>query len=106
MLIGRGEHFAWTLTSAEADIIDSYAETLCGGSKLKYEYKGKCLPMQKINAGTITKGDDEGPRRLLPDRPRQRLGLREDDEGQDGGDQPAALELRQGRRSTSSSSRT
>ena len=56
MLIGRAEHFAWTLTSADADIIDSYAETLCGGSKLKYEYKGKCLPMQKVDAGTITKG--------------------------------------------------
>ena len=27
----------------------------------KYEYKGKCLPMQKISAGTITKGDAKTP---------------------------------------------
>ena len=33
MLIGRGENFAWTLSSAGADIVDSYAETLCGGSR-------------------------------------------------------------------------
>ena len=32
MLIGRGEDFATTLTSASGDIIDQYAETLCGGS--------------------------------------------------------------------------
>ncbi|HEX3318461.1 MAG TPA: penicillin acylase family protein [Solirubrobacteraceae bacterium] len=56
MLIGRGESFVWTLTSADGDIVDTYAETLCGGSRLKYEYKGKCLPMQKVDAGTITKG--------------------------------------------------
>jgi acyl-homoserine lactone acylase PvdQ len=61
MLIGRGEKFAWTLTSAAGDIIDTYAETLCGGSRLKYEYEGKCPPMQKINAGTINKGDQKIP---------------------------------------------
>ena len=61
MLIGRAENFVFTLTSAAGDIIDTYAETLCGGSKLKYEYKGKCLPMQKISAGTITKGDAKTP---------------------------------------------
>jgi acyl-homoserine lactone acylase PvdQ len=61
MLIGRAENFAWTLTSAGADIIDSYAETLCGGSKVKYEYKGKCKKMEKVNAGTITKGSDSQP---------------------------------------------
>jgi acyl-homoserine lactone acylase PvdQ len=61
MLIGRAENFAWTLTSADGDIIDTYAETLCGGSRLKYEYKGKCLPMQKVNAGSINKGDQKIP---------------------------------------------
>ena len=44
MLIGRGEDFATTLTSASGDIIDQYAETLCGGSDTKYLYKGKCRP--------------------------------------------------------------
>jgi acyl-homoserine lactone acylase PvdQ len=61
MLIGRGADFAWTLTSADVDIIDSYAETLCGGSRLRYEYRGKCRKMEKISAGTIVKGDDRRP---------------------------------------------
>jgi len=56
MLIGRGAKYAWSLTSAGNDIIDTYAETLCGGSKYKYEFKGKCKPMQKIDGGTISKG--------------------------------------------------
>ena len=48
----------WTLTSAGADIIDTYAEKLCGGSSTKYVYKGKCRKMETVKAGTITKGDD------------------------------------------------
>jgi len=56
MLIGRGADYAWSLTSAGADIIDTYAEKLCGGSKIKYSYKGKCLKMEKVDAGTIEKG--------------------------------------------------
>ncbi len=52
LLIGRGEDFTNTLTSASADIIDQYAETLCGG-RTKYEYKGKCLKMETVNAGSI-----------------------------------------------------
>jgi acyl-homoserine lactone acylase PvdQ len=55
MLIGRGADYAWSLTSAGADIIDTYAEKLCGGSKTKYSYKGKCLKMEKVDAGTIEK---------------------------------------------------
>jgi acyl-homoserine lactone acylase PvdQ len=57
MLIGRGEDFAWTLTSAGGDIVDTYAETLCGGSRAKYLYKGKCRSMQTVKAGTLTKGE-------------------------------------------------
>jgi acyl-homoserine lactone acylase PvdQ len=56
MLIGRGESDVWTLTSAGADIIDTYAEKLCGGSKTKYVYKGKCRSMTTVKAGTISKG--------------------------------------------------
>ena len=56
MLIGRGADYAWSLTSAGADIIDTYAETLCGGSKTRYLYKGKCLKMETVDAGTISKG--------------------------------------------------
>lgn len=53
LLIGRGEDFANTLTSASGDIIDQYAETLCGGSDTKYKYKGKCRKMETFNAGTL-----------------------------------------------------
>jgi len=53
LLIGRGEDFANTLTSASADIIDQFAETLCGKSDTKYEYNGKCKTMETVNAGTI-----------------------------------------------------
>jgi acyl-homoserine lactone acylase PvdQ len=56
MLIGRGTDYAWTLTSADGDIIDTYAETLCGGSKTRYRYKGKCRSMENVDAGTISKG--------------------------------------------------
>jgi acyl-homoserine lactone acylase PvdQ len=56
MLIGRGTDYAWTLTSADGDIIDTYAETLCGGSKTKYRYKGTCRSMENVDAGTISKG--------------------------------------------------
>ena len=53
LLIGRGEDFATTLTSASGDVIDQYAETLCGGSDTKYEYKGKCRSMKTFDAGTL-----------------------------------------------------
>ena len=56
MLIGRGQDYAWTLTSADGDIIDTYAETLCGGSKVRYSYRGHCVRMQTVDAGTISKG--------------------------------------------------
>ncbi len=53
ILIGRREDFVWTLTSAGADIVDNYVETLCDGSDTKYLYKGKCRPMTPFNAGSI-----------------------------------------------------
>jgi acyl-homoserine lactone acylase PvdQ len=53
MLIGRGEDFAWTLTSAGSDTNDQFVETLCGGLKTKYLYKGKCRRMGRVNAGRI-----------------------------------------------------
>ena len=54
LLIGRGEDFATTLTSASGDVIDQYAETLCGGSDTKYKYKGKCRKMGTFDAGTLS----------------------------------------------------
>ncbi|GAC1580310.1 MAG: penicillin acylase family protein [Candidatus Dormibacteria bacterium] len=53
MLIGRGPDFATTLTSAAADDIDQFVETLCGHSTTRYIYKGKCLKMAPFNAGTL-----------------------------------------------------
>jgi len=53
LLIGRGEDFATTLTSASGDIIDQYAEKLCGGSDTMYKYKGKCREMGTFDAGTL-----------------------------------------------------
>ena len=53
LLIGRGPDFATTLTSAGSDVIDQYAETLCGGSDTKYRYKGKCRDMGTFDAGTL-----------------------------------------------------
>jgi acyl-homoserine lactone acylase PvdQ len=53
VLIGRGEDFAHTLTSASGDIIDQYVEKLCGGSDTKYEYNGQCLDMGTFDAGTL-----------------------------------------------------
>ncbi len=53
LLIGRGEDFATTLTSASADVIDQFAETLCEGSDLKYMYNGECLDMELFEAGTL-----------------------------------------------------
>ena len=53
LLIGRTPRFSTTLTSASGDIIDQYAETLCGGSTQKYMYKGRCRPMGHFDAGTL-----------------------------------------------------
>ena len=53
ILIGRGPDFAWSLTSAGSDLIDEYAETLCGGSRTRYRYKGRCRTMGSVDAGTI-----------------------------------------------------
>jgi acyl-homoserine lactone acylase PvdQ len=53
ILIGRREDFVWSLTSAGADIVDNYVETLCGGSDTKYLFRGQCRDMQHFNAGML-----------------------------------------------------
>ena len=58
MLIGRGTNFAWTLTTPEVDIVDTYAERLCGGSRTRYRYQGRCRRMRTVRAGTIAKGGE------------------------------------------------
>ncbi len=92
MLIGRGPDFATTLTSASGDIIDQYAETLCGGSDEKYRYKGQCRAMGTFNAGHAQRRAGQ-----VPDhRARPGGGLRDGQRPQ-GRDLVEALELRQGR---------
>jgi acyl-homoserine lactone acylase PvdQ len=59
MLIGRGTDFAWSLTSADVDIVDTYAERICGGSRTRYRYKGSCRRMETVRAGTIAKGGEK-----------------------------------------------
>jgi acyl-homoserine lactone acylase PvdQ len=53
ILIGRGQDFAWSLTSAGSDTNDIFVETLCGGSTTKYRYKGKCRTMGTVDVGEI-----------------------------------------------------
>lgn len=47
--LGRGRDYAWSATSASADLTDTFAEQLCGGSQTKYLYKGKCRNMEVLS---------------------------------------------------------
>ncbi|MEO9222770.1 MAG: penicillin acylase family protein [Mycobacteriaceae bacterium] len=54
-LLGRGQDYSWSATSAGQDIVDTYAVTLCnpqGGAidpnATFYEYHGKCTPMERL----------------------------------------------------------
>lgn len=53
VLLGRGPDFSWSATSASSDLIDQYAEKLCGDDT-HYVYKGKCLAMTDFDAGDLT----------------------------------------------------
>src|SRR4051794_33108479 len=53
MLVGRGPDFAWTLTSADGDVVDQFAETLCGGDDVHYLFRGRCRAMTEFDAGTL-----------------------------------------------------
>ncbi len=53
VVIGRGKDFAWSATSSQSDIVDTFAETLCGGDDLHYLYKGTCRPMTAFEAGVL-----------------------------------------------------
>src|SRR3954454_7323588 len=68
VLLGRGQDYAWSATSAGQDIIDTFAEKLCepgGGSptinSMHYLYKGECRPIEVLNRDetlTPNPGDD------------------------------------------------
>jgi len=53
VVIGRSADFAWSATSSQADNIDVFAETLCGGDERHYLYKGECKAMTLFDAGTL-----------------------------------------------------
>ena len=53
IFIGRGEDFAYSLTSAGNDTADEFVEVLCGGSDTRYRYKGRCRRMGTVTAGTL-----------------------------------------------------
>ena len=53
VLIGRGPDFAWSVTSSQADNIDTFAETLCGGDDRHYVYRGECREMSVTDAGVL-----------------------------------------------------
>ena len=48
MLLGHGRDYAWSATTATSDNVDTFAEVLCRDN-FHYRYKGKCLPMQKLD---------------------------------------------------------
>jgi acyl-homoserine lactone acylase PvdQ len=53
VVVGRGADFAWSATSSQADIIDVFTETLCGGDQRHYLFRGQCLAMQRFDAGVL-----------------------------------------------------
>jgi hypothetical protein len=60
LLIGRTSDYAWSLTSANQDVRDVYAEILCepDGSAPTvesdhYEYDGECVAFEQFDAGTL-----------------------------------------------------
>ena len=72
MLIGRGPDFAWTLTSAGADIIDQFVETLCGGDDAHYVFKGRCRADDDVRRRRPQgrRGQPDQQITFLHDRPR------------------------------------
>ena len=60
ILIGRTPDYAWSLTSADHDVRDVYAERLCepdGSAPTRalthYLYNGECRPFETFNAGVL-----------------------------------------------------
>ncbi len=60
ILIGRTKDYAWSLTSADQDVRDVFAEQLCepdGSAPTRdsdhYMFKGECRPFVQFDAGTL-----------------------------------------------------
>ncbi len=68
VLVGRTKDYAWSLTSADNDVRDVFAEQLCnpdGSAPTRasdhYVYKGKCKAMVTFDAGTLNGQDISYP---------------------------------------------
>jgi acyl-homoserine lactone acylase PvdQ len=70
VLLGRGQDYAWSATSAGQDVIDTFAEKLCepgSGSptinSMHYLYKGECRPIEVLENVQLTNPNpgDPGP---------------------------------------------
>src|SRR5262249_6036148 len=59
VVIGRGKDFAWSATSSQSDIVDTFVETLCGDDT-HYASKGQCRAMPAFDAG-VRKGSPGRP---------------------------------------------
>lgn len=70
-LLGRGQDYSWSATSAEQDITDTYAVELCEPDGARptresdhYEFRGDCVPMDTVrreNSWEPNLGDDTEP---------------------------------------------
>ena len=64
VLLGRGKDYAWSLTSSTSDIVDDFAEVLCGDDA-HYRYNGECREMGTFDAGSLLGSGGEPDRRLV-----------------------------------------
>lgn len=60
LLIGRTKDYAWSLTSANHDVRDVFAEELCNPNasdptreSMHYMYEGECIAFEMFEAGTL-----------------------------------------------------
>ena len=58
IVIGRGPDYAWSATTSTSDIVDQYAEILCGGDDQHYIWKGECKAMGTFDAGVVKGSPD------------------------------------------------
>jgi acyl-homoserine lactone acylase PvdQ len=45
--LGHGRDYAWSATTADSDVIDTFAEVLCRDA-FHYRWRGRCLPMKRL----------------------------------------------------------
>jgi acyl-homoserine lactone acylase PvdQ len=75
ILLGRGQDFAWSATTATTDVVDEFAEKLCepdGARPTKqsthYVYRGRCIPFttrDHVVRTPVSPADPEPPREIV-----------------------------------------